>query len=173
MTRQRRNDKPPPRRYKHAREIPSPIDSHSRVPDCRQDHAEDHTRSRRRARPQSRGIPAPARYPRPRTADLRARHLLSDVERALLVQIFRVWLKTLSVRPQGHSGSGENAGVVDLGDAAVAQDGSHSHPSYIGRSRARRPASAASCATSSRWSPPRASQMRCASARQSCQDADS
>jgi phosphoribosylformylglycinamidine synthase subunit PurL len=50
-------------------------------------------------------------------------------------------------------GPGENAGVVDIGDgqALVFKMESHNHPSYIEPIRARRPAWAASCATSSPW----------------------
>jgi hypothetical protein len=51
-------------------------------------------------------------------------------------------------------GIGENAGVVDVGEgwAVTFKIESHNHPSATSsRSRAPRPASAASCATSSRW----------------------
>ena len=54
--------------------------------------------------------------------------------RALLVQIFEKWLKTLPTEgAQVIQGPGENAGVVDIGDglAAVFKIESHNHPSFI------------------------------------------
>jgi phosphoribosylformylglycinamidine (FGAM) synthase-like enzyme len=55
--------------------------------------------------------------------------------------------------PRVICGPGENAGVVDIGDnqAAIFKMESHNHPSYIEPYQGLRPASAASCATSSRW----------------------
>ena len=71
---------------------------------------------------------------RPRADHHRARHLLGDVERALLVQVLE--------DPSAHAadqracviqGPGENAGVIDIGDglAVVFKMESHNHPSYI------------------------------------------
>ena len=48
---------------------------------------EDHPRARRRARPEAGRIPAHSRADRPRADPHRARHLLGDVERALLLQV--------------------------------------------------------------------------------------
>ena len=70
-----------------------------------------------------------------RDAELhRARHLLGDVERTLLLQI----LPGASARPADHGacviqGPGENAGVIDIGDglACVFKMESHNHPSFI------------------------------------------
>ena len=55
----------------------------------RSDHqrASHHSRAGRRTRPQAGGIPAHSRPDRPRAELHRARHLLGDVERALLVQV--------------------------------------------------------------------------------------
>jgi phosphoribosylformylglycinamidine (FGAM) synthase-like enzyme len=64
------------------------------------------------------------------------------------------WLRTLPTEgPQVICGPGENAGIVDIGDgqAVVFKMESHNHPSYIEPTKARRPAWAASCATSSPW----------------------
>ena len=66
----------------------------------------------------------------------------------------RIHLKKLpTTGPQVICGPGENAGVVDIGDgqAAIFKMESHNHPATSSRIRARRPASAASCATCSRW----------------------
>jgi phosphoribosylformylglycinamidine synthase len=66
----------------------------------------------------------------------------------------RVHLKTLPTEgPQVLQGPGENAGAVDIGDglAAVFKIESHNHPRSSSRTRARRPAWAASFATFSRW----------------------
>ena len=54
-------------------------------------------------------------------------------------------------------GIGENAGVVDIGDgwAVTFKVESHNHPPTWSRTRARPPASAASCATSCPWAPAR------------------
>jgi phosphoribosylformylglycinamidine synthase len=64
-------------------------------------------------------------------------------------------------------GPGENAGAIDVGGGwvAVFKMESHNHPSFIEPYRAPRPASAASCATCSRWAPARSCcSTRCASA---------
>ena len=50
---------------------------------------QDHARTRRRARAQARRVQAPARTDRPHADADRARHLLGDVERALLVQVLQ------------------------------------------------------------------------------------
>ena len=80
----------------------------------------------------------------------------------------KVWLRTLpTTGPRVICGPGENAGVVDIGDgdAVVFKIESHNHPSFIEPYRARRPGSAASCATCSRWARGRSrSSIRCASA---------
>src|SRR4051812_1916260 len=54
-------------------------------------------------------------------------------------------------------GPGENAGVIDVGDglAVALKVESHNHPSAVEPFQGRPPASAASCATSSRWAPAR------------------
>ena len=81
----------------------------------------------------------------------------------------RTWLRRLPTKgPRVIHGPGENAGVVDIGDgeAADLQDG-EPQPSHASSSptRARRPASAASCATSSPWARGRSpTSTRCASA---------
>ena len=65
------------------------------------------------------------------------------------------WLRTLPTSgPQVICGPGENAGVVDIGDgqALRLQDGEPQPPlATSSPTRGRRPASAASCATSSPW----------------------
>lgn len=66
----------------------------------------------------------------------------------------RVWLKKLPTKaPHVICGPGENAGVIDIGDgqAAIFKMESHNHPSFIEPYQGPRPASAASCATSSPW----------------------
>ncbi len=67
----------------------------------------------------------------------------------------RIHLKKLPTEaPWVICGPGENAGVIDIGDgqAAIFKMESHNHPSATSSpTRARRPASAASCATSSPW----------------------
>jgi phosphoribosylformylglycinamidine synthase I len=78
-------------------------------------------------------------------------------------------LKTLPTQaPWVLQGPGENAGVISIGDglAVAFKIESHNHPSRSSPIRARRRASAASCAMSSRWAraPSRCS-TRCASAR--------
>ena len=70
----------------------------------------------------------------------------------------RVHLKRLPVTgSQVIVPPGENAGVVDVGDGwcAAFKVESHNHPSFIEPSKAQRPASAASSATSSQWAPAR------------------
>ncbi len=65
-------------------------------------------------------------------------------------------------------GMGQNAGVVDVGEgwAVTFKAESHNHPSFIEPFQERRPVSAASSATSSRWAPaPSRSWTPCASAR--------
>ena len=78
-------------------------------------------------------------------------------------------LRTLPTEGRGVvAGPGENAGVISIGDglAVAFKIESHNHPSARSSpTRARRPASAASCATSSRWAPGRSPcSTRCASA---------
>ena len=71
----------------------------------------------------------------------------------------KVHLKQFSEIPQETpvgkmlAGIGENAGVLDIGQgyAVTFKVESHNHPSFVEPTRARRPASAASSATSSRW----------------------
>ena len=66
----------------------------------------------------------------------------------------RIHLKKLPTEgPRVLQGPGENAGAVDIGDglAAVFKIESHNHPSFIEPYQGRRPVSAASSATSSRW----------------------
>ena len=61
-------------------------------------------------------------------------YLLGNVERALLLQVSKKWLKTLPTKgPRVIQGPGENAGVVDIGDgqAVVFKMESHNHPSFI------------------------------------------
>ncbi len=56
------------------------------------------------------------------------------MERALLLQVLKVWLRTLPTKgPRVIQGLGENAGVVDIGDglAVVFKMESHNHPSFI------------------------------------------
>ncbi len=55
------------------------------------------------------------------------------------------------------AGIGENAGVIQISDelAVTFKVESHNHPSYVEPYQARRPASAASSATSSPWAPAR------------------
>jgi phosphoribosylformylglycinamidine (FGAM) synthase-like enzyme len=92
---------------------------------------------------------------RPRADLYRARHLLGHVERALLVQdLQEMAAHAADQGPRVIQGPGENAGVVDIGDGdcVVFKMESHNHPSPTSSpTRARRPASAASCATSSPW----------------------
>ena len=59
---------------------------------------EDHAGAGRRARPQARRVRAPPRADRPDAELHRARHLLGDVERALLLQV----LQGASARPADH-----------------------------------------------------------------------
>jgi phosphoribosylformylglycinamidine synthase subunit PurL len=66
----------------------------------------------------------------------------------------RVHLKRLPTKSDRVvQGPGENAGIIDVGDgwACAFKIESHNHPSYIEPTRARPPAWAASCATSSPW----------------------
>ena len=94
--------------------------------------------------------------PRPRAHAGRTRHLLGDVVASTApTNPRRIWLKKLpTTGPRVIQGPGENAGVIDIGDgeAVDLQDGKP-QPSLASSSptRARRPASAASCATSSPW----------------------
>ena len=56
------------------------------------------------------------------------------MERALLLQILQEWAAhPAHHRPLRHSGPGENAGVIDIGDgdAIVFKMESHNHPSFI------------------------------------------
>ena len=64
----------------------------------------------------------------------RARHLLGDVERALLLQIVQGASEQAADHgPRVIHGPGENAGVIDIGDgqAVVFKMESHNHPSFI------------------------------------------
>ena len=66
----------------------------------------------------------------------------------------RVYLKNLPTEgPYVLQGPGENAGVVDIGDglAVAFKMESHNHPSFIEPTKARPPASAASCAIFLPW----------------------
>src|SRR6187551_2607408 len=66
----------------------------------------------------------------------------------------RIHLKKLpTTAPWVICGPGENAGVIDIGDgqAAIFKMESKNHPANFKPSRARRPASAESCATCSPW----------------------
>ena len=65
--------------------------------------ARDHRRARRGARAEARRVPAHPRSARARTHADRARHLLGDVERALLVQV----LEEVAAHPAHHRAAGD------------------------------------------------------------------
>ena len=121
------------------------------------------------SRPQTGGIPAPPRYPRTRTADLRTRHLLGDVERALLLQIVPRLVED-AADPGRRSSRVPAKMPVSSISAMVMPSSSRwsctTTPPTSNRSRGRQPASAASCAMSSRWARARR-QSECATLRRS------
>ena len=110
---------------------------------------------RRRAWADRRGISAHPGDPGPRAQPDRARHLLGDVERALLLQI----LAQMAAEPADQGAGGDpGPGRECRGRRYRRRRRRHlqdrePQPSLASSSpiRARRPASAASCATSSPW----------------------
>ena len=121
----------------------------------RQSQTRHHARDRRRARPQARRVPAAAEDPRPRALADRARHLLGDVERALLLQI----------EPRLAQDAAHQGPAGDPGPRRERRRGrprrrrlpsssrwrATTTPPTSSPTRAPPPASAASCATCSPW----------------------
>ena len=123
------------------------------TPSC--PRAGDHRRAGRRARAEARRIRA---HPRPDRAGAdahRARHLLGDVERALLVQVLEeVAAHAADHRPAGDLRPGRECRRRRYRRRAGAWSSrwrATTTPPTSSPTRARRPGWAASCATSSPW----------------------
>ena len=117
--------------------------------------ARDHRRAGRGARAEAGRVSAHPRPDRPGADADRARHLLGDVERALLVQE----LEAVAADAADHRAAGDLRARARMPASSTSATGRRwssrwratTTPPTSSPTRARRPGSAASCATSSPW----------------------